>query len=120
MSEHWDWPGAHVERIIDGDTFVAVLTRDLGFHGTATFEQRLRLNRINAKPAKTEEGKRATARVTVLTTATSVGIETVSPYKYRDEWMAEVTLADGRNLSDLLVAEDLAVYWDGEGTRPDA
>jgi hypothetical protein len=47
-----------------------------------------------------------------------VHITTVGPYKYGDEWMAEVTLADGRNLSDTLVGLGLAVLWDGTGPRP--
>ena len=47
----WSWPDSHVIRVIDGDSFVARLTRDLGFHGTTTFEVKLRLNRINAAPA---------------------------------------------------------------------
>jgi hypothetical protein len=48
-----------------------------------------------------------------------VHITTVGPYKYGDEWQAELVLADGRNLSDALVDLGLAVYWDGHGPRPD-
>jgi endonuclease YncB( thermonuclease family) len=32
--------------------------------------------------------------------------------------MAEVTLSDGENLSDALVAAGLAFYWGGTGPRP--
>jgi endonuclease YncB( thermonuclease family) len=118
MPTNWDWPGSTVVRVIDGDSLVAKVHRDLGFNGTAAFEQKLRLNRINAKPAKTVEGKQATAAVTGLVTD-PVHIVTVGPYKFGDEWMAEVTLADDRNLSDTLVSMGLAVYWDGHGQRPD-
>jgi endonuclease YncB( thermonuclease family) len=121
----WLWPGSFVTRIVDGDSFAARVTRDLGFHGTATFEQKLRLNRINAQPAKTALGQQATQRFGELVGMTLPGIvspplliETVKAYKYGDEWMAEVTLADGRNVSDVLVAEGLAVFWDGTGPRP--
>jgi endonuclease YncB( thermonuclease family) len=114
----WDWPRSTVTRVIDGDSLVAEVHRDLGFNGTATFHQKLRLNRINAKPAKTPAGAAATAAVSGLV-AGELHIVTVGPYKFGDEWMAEITLADGRNLSDLLVSLGHAVYWDGTGPRPD-
>lgn len=117
----WTWPGSTVTRIIDGDSLTATVTRDLGFHGTATFAVRLRLNRINTPPASTDAGKLATRMATVLLVAdppVQVLIETVGPYKYGDEWMAEITLPDGRNVSDALVAGGWAVYWDGNGPRP--
>lgn len=114
----WTWPNSMVNHIIDGDSFVAMVTRDIGFHGTVSYLQKLRLNRINTPPAKTDLGIAATAETTKLLTGGPVYIETVSPYKYRDEWMAEVTLPDGRNLSDVLVAGGFAFYWDGTGPRP--
>jgi endonuclease YncB( thermonuclease family) len=113
----WDWPNSSVVRVIDGDSLVAVVTRDLGFNGKATFSQHLRLNRINAAPISTDHGKAARDAV-VAWTSGYVHITTVGPYKYGDEWMAEIVLADGRNLSDALVAGGLAVYWDGSGPRP--
>jgi len=88
----WQWPDSTILRVVDGDTFVAQVHRDLGFHGTATFEVKLRLNRINTPPAHTPDGKKAADGLTVLLGGGSVGIETVGPYKYGDEWMAEVTL----------------------------
>jgi endonuclease YncB( thermonuclease family) len=121
----WEWPGSVIARVIDGDTVDAMLTRDLGFQATATFPVRLRLNRINAEPGKTDKGALARGRVLALTAGARLAITTGKGYKYgapdgkTGEWMAEVTLLDGRNLSDLLVAEGLAVYWDGTGPRPD-
>ena len=41
----WLWPGARITRVIDGDSFVACVKRDIGFHGSVTFDVRLRLNR---------------------------------------------------------------------------
>lgn len=120
----WLWPDSLVTRIIDGDSFTARVTRDLGFHGTATFDIKLRLNRINAPPAKTIQGQLSAdhlsglIRVTPGVPSMPVLIETVKAYKFGDEWMAEVTLPDGRNVSDVMVADGLAVYWDGTGPRP--
>jgi endonuclease YncB( thermonuclease family) len=114
----WSWPDATVTRVIDGDTLVARVTRDIGFHGSLTFDVRIRLNRINAAPANTPDGDTTTAVLTGLVVGYPVLVETVKPYKYGDEWMAEITLPDGRNISDLLVNEGLALYWDGHGPRP--
>ena len=116
-SAPWSWPASTITRVIDGDSIVARLTRDIGFHGIVTFEQRLRLNRINTPPASTAEGLAATFYVRSRA-GISVDITTTKPYKYGDEWMAEVVFPDGTNLSDALVAAELAVYWDGTGPRP--
>lgn len=122
----WLWPGSQIVRIIDGDTLDVVVTRDLGFCGTASYPVRLRLNRINAPAVKTKAGELSRRRVVeLLPVAGLVDLCTLKPYKYggpkdsRGEYMAEVTLADGRNLSDVLVGEAYAVYWDGTGPRPD-
>jgi len=117
-SVSWLWPASTVTRIIGGDSLVARGTRDIGVHGVLTFDVKLRLNRINASPAKTPEGAAATTALTLLVTGVTLLIETVGPYKYGDEWVAEITLPDGRNVSDVLVAEGVAVHWDGHGPRP--
>ena len=121
----WSWPNSTITRVLDGDTVEACLTRDIGFEGSVTFPVRLRLNRINADPAKSDRGFRAKARLLTLTAGRRLTVITGRGYKYgapagkTGEWMAELVLADGCNLSDLLVAEGLAVYWDGQGPRPD-
>lgn len=121
----WSWPGSKVISVIDGDTFDAQVNRDLGFGGVATYPIRLRLNRINAPKVSTTNGKATRERViALLATAPTVHLDTIKPYKFggpadqRGEYMVEVTLADGTNLSDVLVTEGLAVYWDGNGPRP--
>lgn len=132
----WVWPDSVVTRIVDGDSFDALVTRrsaevvDIGFGGkTATkletsFTVRLRLNRINTPPAKTAEGRAATALASQLMLAAPVHIVTVGAYKFGGpdtspgEWMAEVTLPDGGNVSDVLVDTGVAVYWNGAGPRP--
>lgn len=113
----WPWPGSTIMRAVDGDTIVAQLSKDIGFHGVVTFQQRLRLNRINTEPVHTTAGEAARAFV-ASRVGCSVDITTIKPYKFGDEWMAEVVLGGGANLSDLLVATGLAVPWDGKGPRP--
>jgi endonuclease YncB( thermonuclease family) len=138
----WDWPDTTIARVIDGDSLVVNVHRDasawfqiedtdLGFNGSiealhapialrVKFHQRIRLARINAKPAKTTTGTSAKQRVVQLLTGVAFHLQTTGPYKFGDEWMGEVILDDESNLSDLLVSEGLAVYWDGSGPRPDA
>ena len=120
----WTWPDAVVTRIIDGDTLDMKVTRDLGFGGTASVVVRLRLNRINASPAYTDARKAATAYLSGLLPLGGVfPLTTTGPYKYGGpstspgEWMAEIELPTG-NVSDLMVAAGMAVYWNGEGPRP--
>lgn len=118
----WTWPDSLITRVIDGDSFTARVTRDLGFHGWATFDVKLRLNRINALPLKSAHGLDAKRFLEELVkpNVALVEIVTTKPYKYGDEWMAEVVLNDGRNVSDEMVKNAMAVYWDGTGPRPDA
>lgn len=125
----WHWPQSRIHKVIDGDTVDSTLIRlvDIGFNVTitVTLPMRLRLSRINAARSSSVKGKRAKDLVTSRVTGVDVHITTLKSYKYGGpedkvaEYMAEVTLPDGRNLSDLLVAEDLATYWDGSGPRPD-
>lgn len=138
MPEVWTWPAATAVRIVDGDTFVARLTRqvqlqvpaqDLGFHAQlgplelavpVAFEQKLRLNRINAPAISKPEGKIASqALATLLLGRDDLLIQTVGPYKYGDEWMCEVTLPEGTNISDQMVLSEHAVAWSGRGPRPE-
>jgi endonuclease YncB( thermonuclease family) len=122
----WEWPNSTVVRLVDGDTFDALLTRDLGFGGHVTFTVRLRLARINCPPLETTPGRLAAQAAFVLLMGAPVHITTLKPYKFGGpvespgEWMAEVVLANGRNVSDELVAQGHAVLWDGTGARPDA
>lgn len=121
MSEQWVYPNATLVRVTDGDTFAARLARsaDFGFHivEITVSVQRFRLNRAAAAPKSTPSGAGAAARLAELLsglfTLTSVG-----PYKYGDEWMAEVALSDGRNLTDVLVTEQWAAPWNGRGAQP--
>ena len=120
----WSWPRSRVVRVLDGDSMDAVVVRDLGFGASATFPVRLRLNRINAAKLTTARGAAARARVVELLGDGVVDVVTVEPYKYggpagmAGEWMAELTLPDGANLSDVLLSERVVAPWDGRGPRP--
>lgn len=114
----WTWVNSTVVRVVDGDTIVAQLTMDIGFYGSVSYQQKLRLARINCPAMSTPAGKTAAAYTTLATQGVPLLIVTAKPYKYGGEWMAEVTLPDGQNLSDLLVSSNNAVLWDGHGPKP--
>jgi endonuclease YncB( thermonuclease family) len=121
----WLWPNSVITNVVDGDTFDARVRRDMGFGGVVEFVVRLRLNRINAPAKSTPAGAAARMALAPLVDGQFL-IETVKPYKYGGpgsspgEWMAEVTLPSGVNLSDWLVSQGHAIPWDGTGTRPEA
>ena len=124
----WHWPQSRIHKVIDGDTVDSTLAKlvDIGFNVTVTvtLPMRLRLSRINTARSSSIKGKRAKELVIARTANIDVHITTLKSYKYGGpedkvaEYMAEVTLPDGANLGDLLVAEGLATYWDGNGPRP--
>jgi endonuclease YncB( thermonuclease family) len=121
----WVWPKSKITRVVDGDTLDAIVIRDLGFGGSASFPVRLRLNGINAAKLGSTRGNAARDRVVALLGDGLVDITTVKPYKYggpadaNGEWMAQVVLADGTDLSKKLLGENLVAAWDGDGARPD-
>jgi endonuclease YncB( thermonuclease family) len=117
----WHYPGARVAAIVDGDSFYADLSRafDFGFHVTVTASarQKFRLNRCNAAAGTTPSGRGASTRLAELL-AGGFDVDSVGAYKYGDEWMAEVTMPDGRNVTDVLIAEQWAAPWNGQGPQP--
>src|SRR4051812_21144734 len=91
----WPWDWAMVTHVVDGDTFDAVLTKDVGLRMKATAEVRLRLGRINAPKKTTPEGTRAVALlVGLIADNQPVHIDTYKPYHYnpddKAEWVAEL------------------------------
>lgn len=122
MTTYGPYHGAFVTAH-DGDTFTAVVSTDpydFGFHVVISpqAQQKFRLNRCNAASLNTPSGDGAHARVTELLSGGPLTILSVGPYKYGDEWMAEVTLADGRNLTDEMILEQWAAPWNGVGSQP--
>jgi len=125
----WHWPDATIPSVVDGDTLDALVSKsfDVGFGGTSStsFRVRLRLARINASPKDTPAGEASTQWLTGLLLATpTVDLVTLDAYKFGGpqyspgEWMCELTLPDGRNVSDLAVSLGFAAYWNGQGPRP--
>lgn len=128
-SAGWHWPDATIPSVVDGDTLDADVAKafDGGFGATTTtaFRVRLRLARINAPAKSSAAGQASAAWLSGLLAAQrSVDLVTLDAYKFGGpryspgEWMAELTLPDGRNVSDLAVSLGFAVFWDGSGPRP--
>ena len=99
---------ATVENVVDGDTLD--LSIDLGFKVKTT--QRVRLARIDA-PERAQPGYAAAKDfVRDVALKKSVLVQTYKASKW-GYYLADITLADGRNLNDTLVQAQLAVYYDG-------
>jgi hypothetical protein len=131
--------GTRITDVLDGDTIDALLTEPAAFGLTLTHRPRLRLARINAAKGGGLKGRVATVHLSETLDDMAnpyIGITTLKPYKYggpagtykgtipggptdyAGEYMAEIELADGTFVSDLMVTAGHAVYWDGSGPRP--
>jgi micrococcal nuclease len=99
---------ARIESVVDGDTVDAII--DLGFK--TNMRQRLRLARIDT-PERGQDGyaqARDFVMWAVLDKPVNVRTEKTSKWGY---YLAEITLLDGRNLSDALLEAGLAKPYDG-------
>lgn len=131
--------GTQITDVLDGDTIDALFYEPVAFGDALQRRRRLRLARINAAKGPTGTGRLATRELeSILRGAGNpvVALVTLKPYKfggpagayrgsipggpkdYGGEYMVEVELADGRMVSDVMVAEGHALYWDGTGPRP--
>lgn len=101
---------AIIERVLDGDTFVALV--DVGF--SITIKEKFRLARIDTPevfhPSNIDEknlGIIAKNRVIELIEGKKV---TISTYKSKDKYgryLAELILPDNSNLTNVLISEGL-------------
>jgi endonuclease YncB( thermonuclease family) len=104
---------AVIARVVDGDTLVVDI--DAGFN-IWLLDQTLRLNRVNAPEMKTPEGKALTERLQFLT-GQKIIIRTIKNYRLKKEtqkdsfgrYLSEVEVRGIGNLSDYLLANNLAV-----------
>lgn len=99
---------ATVENVVDGDTIDVSV--DLGFK--VLTRQRVRLARIDT-PERGQPGYAAAkdfVRDVALNKPITLKTEKISKWGY---YLAEITLENGRNLSDTLVQAQLAKYYDG-------
>lgn len=99
---------ALIVNVIDGDTVDAVI--DLGFKICS--KQRLRLARVDT-PERTQPGYAIAAdfvREQCESKQVKVSTEKVSKFGY---YLAEITLENGANLSDLLIEKKFGVPYNG-------
>lgn len=97
---------ATLKRIIDADT--VVLDLDLGFYQWR-LDRSYRLARIDAPELNTAEGKAARDHLMEMLSAVTYFMVTTSKADSFDRWIVEL-FADGRNVSDQMVADGFAVY----------
>lgn len=99
---------ATVENVVDGDTIDVSV--DLGFK--VSTRQRVRLARIDT-PERGQPGYAAArdfVRDVALNKTVMLKTDKVSKWGY---YLADITLEDGRNLSDTLIQAQLAKPYDG-------
>lgn len=110
---------ATVTAVHDGDTITADV--DLGF-GVWVRAQVFRLLGLNARELADPGGPEARDNLAGLllppTLMPAVTLTSLKPDKYGGRWLAVITLADGRDLTSLLIATGWAAPWNGKGTKP--
>jgi hypothetical protein len=107
---------ATIDAVHDGDTIFASL--DMGRH-IWTLNAKHRLNACNARELDDPGGPEAWYNLAaLLPVGLVVTLKSLKPYKYGDEYMADITLPDGRDLVSLLIAEHWLAPWNGRGPRP--
>lgn len=126
---------ATVVAVHDGDTFdvdIVLWPRgrskadaDLGFQvhrdprGIVLERQSVRLLGCNAPELATDAGKQALAFLcTVLKVGDVVQLVSHGWDKYGGRVDGAVTLADGRDLTAVMIASGHAAAWDGKGAKP--
>lgn len=129
---------ATVANLHDGDTIdVSIVLvasrahrhladRDLGFNvhevsgkGIMLERQSVRLLGCNAPELSTDAGEAALAFLqTVLHVGDEVTVTSVNWDKYGGRVDGQVTLPDGRDLAQVMVAAGHAAVWDGKGPKP--
>jgi endonuclease YncB( thermonuclease family) len=115
---------ARVDDVHDGDT--VYLSIDLGFdHLIASHDldghPRLacRVYGINAPELSTDPGKAALAYAkTLLPAGARVQVVSHGWDKFGGRFDGAITLPDGRDFAQLMIASGNAVVWDGTGVKP--
>lgn len=104
---------AAVVAIHDGDSITADI--DLGFDVHTI--QHLRLLGCNARELAQPGGKEALANLAAILSGKTVTVRSVKPDKYA-RYDAAITLPDGTDLVSLLIADQWAAPWTGQGPKP--
>jgi len=107
---------ATVVRVVDGDSIIVDL--DLG-RRIWVRDAPHRLAGIAARELKMPGGVEARNNLsTLLPVGALVTLRSLRPYKYGDSYMAQITLSDGTDLCNRLIADGWALPWDGRGSQP--
>lgn len=106
---------ARVDRIVDADT--AVLQVDLGWR--LSLLMTVRLLGMNAREHNEPGGAEATRYLAgLIPVGTSVVLDSLKLDKFAGRCDGLIWLADGRNVTDAMIAAGMAARWDGRGARP--
>jgi endonuclease YncB( thermonuclease family) len=107
---------ATIVHIIDADSLVCDL--DLGRHLWIR-NAKHRLAGCNAIELGDPGGREARDNLAeLLPLGCIVTLVSVKPYKYGDEYMAQIILPSGEDLVTKLIADGWAASWNGLGPRP--
>lgn len=106
---------ATVVKVHDGDSIS--VDCDLGFHIEYTIS--VRLYGCNAPELNTAAGKAARAHLlTLAPIGSKVTVTSYGPDKYGGRWDCTITLPDGSDVAERLIAAGHAARWDGRGVKP--
>jgi endonuclease YncB( thermonuclease family) len=119
MSKGWVFPVAHVVEVHDGDTVTVDIEMDAGFHDSLVRRRPMRLLGINTRELDEPGGPEAQeALAALLPVGTVVSLTSVKNDKYGGRYVAKLTLPDGRDVAEVMIAERWAAKWNGTGKKP--
>jgi endonuclease YncB( thermonuclease family) len=105
-----------VRRVVDGDTIHVDIDRGMK-EWLVDFP--MRLNGCNAAERSTPGGIAAKANLeTILLPGLWITLLAIKDYKYGGEYVADVYLADGTNLVQMLIDQQWLAPWSGDGKSP--
>jgi endonuclease YncB( thermonuclease family) len=133
MPRTFDFPTTLIERAVDGDSLEVTALWEMPFYiGPTPLPILLRVAGVDCWDKGTPRGAAAKARTRDLCEGRTLHVQTFGPYTYGvgtrarlGEWVGDVILIspDGypgaaAALSRILLAEGLALPYDGKGKRP--
>ena len=112
---------ALIREVHDGDTLYGWVDQGIGQwnHGASKAGIGLRLNGCNARELSQDGGPEARDNLAALIpVGTTVAITSVGWDKFSNRLDVTITLPDGSDLVETLIAGQWAAAWDGTGPRP--
>lgn len=110
---------ATIATAIDGDTLVVDVPVDLWHLLQFAARVHVRLRGINAREHSDPGGPEARAHLASLAPpSTLVGFTAHGPDKFATRVLGSITLPDGTDLADRMVADGYAARWSGRGGKP--